>query len=74
MIVGSVTAGGPAASAGMRVGDVIVSVDGTATPTTAALSTLLAELKPGQKVPVVVRHQSGTKATLQVTLATYPGS
>jgi S1-C subfamily serine protease len=53
---------------------VIVSVDGTPTQTTGALSAVLAELKPGQKVPVVVRHQNGTKTTLQVTLATYPGS
>lgn len=74
VIVGSVTAGGAAAKAGVTVGDVIVSVDGTPTPTTGALSSVLAELKPGQKVPVVVRHQSGTKTTLQVTLATYPGS
>jgi S1-C subfamily serine protease len=72
--VGSVTAGGAAAKAGIRVGDVIVSVDGTPTPTTAALSARLAGLKPGQKVPVVVKHQNGTKTTLQVTLATYPGS
>jgi putative serine protease PepD len=74
VIVGSVTAGGPAAKAGITVGDVIVSVDGTPTPTTGALSSLLAELKPGQKVPIVVRHQSGTKTTLQATLGTYPGS
>jgi putative serine protease PepD len=74
VIVGSVTAGGAAANAGMRVGDVIVSVDGRPTPTTGALSSVLAQLKPGQKVPVVVKHQSGTKTTLQVTLATYPGS
>jgi S1-C subfamily serine protease len=72
--VGSVTAGGAAAKAGIRVGDVIVSVDGTPTPTTAALSARLAGLKPGQKVAVVVKHQNGTKTTLQVTLATYPGS
>jgi putative serine protease PepD len=74
VIVGSVAAGGAAANAGIRVGDVIVSVDGTPTSTVGALSTVLAELKPGQKVPVVVRHQTGTKTTLQVTLATYPGS
>jgi putative serine protease PepD len=74
VIVGSVAPGGAAANAGMRVGDVIVSVDGTPTPTTGALSTVLAGLKPGQKVPVVVKHQSGTKTTLQVTVASYPGS
>jgi hypothetical protein len=30
-------------------------------------------LKPGKTVRVVVRHQNGKKATLQVTLGTYPG-
>lgn len=54
----------------MRVGDVIVSVDGIATSTTSALSTVLTGLKPGRKVPVVVKHQGGTKATLRVTLGT----
>jgi putative serine protease PepD len=73
-IIGSVTASGPAAKAGLQAGDVIVSVDGKPTPTTAALSTALAELKPDQNVPVVVQHQNGTKTTIQVTLGTYPGS
>lgn len=73
-IVGSVTAGGAAANAGIQVGDVIVSIDGAPTPTTGALSAVLAELKPGRKVPVVVKDQRGAKTTLQVTLGTYPGS
>jgi S1-C subfamily serine protease len=73
VIVGAVTAGGAAANAGMRVGDVIVSVDVAPTPTLGVLSAVLAELKPGQEVPVVVRHQNGSKATLNVKLGTYPG-
>jgi S1-C subfamily serine protease len=71
--VSSVTAGGPAAKAGMRAGDVIVSVDGKPTPTTGVLAEVLVGLKPGQKVPVVVKSQNGAKTTLQVTLGTYPG-
>ncbi|MDX6599990.1 MAG: hypothetical protein QOE87_3877 [Gaiellales bacterium] len=74
LYVGSVIAGGPAAKAGIRVGDVIVSVDGKPTLTSAALSTVLAGLKPGQKAAIVVLHQNGTRATLQATLGTYPGS
>jgi putative serine protease PepD len=70
--VGSVKAGGPAAKAGLRVGDTIVSVDGQQISTTSVLSAVLAELKPGQSVPVVVKSQRGTKTTLQVTLGTYP--
>jgi S1-C subfamily serine protease len=72
--VGFVSSGGPAAKAGLKVGDVIVSVAGKPTPTTDALSVVLATRKPGQKVPVVVRHQDGRKETLQVTLGEFPGS
>jgi S1-C subfamily serine protease len=71
--VGSVTPGGPAAKAGMKPGDVIMSVAGKPTPTADALSAVLATLKPGQKVPVEIRHQDGKKATLEVTLGQYPG-
>ena len=73
VIVASVTPGGAAAKAGMRVGEMIVSVDGTPTPTIGALSAVLAELKPGQDTRIEVRHQNGVKTTLQVTLGTYPG-
>ena len=71
--VGEVTPGGPAAKAGIHSGDVIVSVTGKPTPMTDVLSAVLATLKPGKTVPVVVRHQNGKKATLQVTLGNYPG-
>jgi len=74
VLVGAVTTGDAAARAGMRVGDVITTVDGTATSTIDALSAVLADLKPGQKVPVVVRHQNGSKATLHVTLGSLPGT
>jgi S1-C subfamily serine protease len=58
----------------MPVGDVIVSVDGNLISTAAELSGVLATLKPGRRVPVVVRTQNDAKMTLQVTLGTYPGS
>jgi S1-C subfamily serine protease len=74
VIVASVTARGPAARAGIRVGDMIVSLHGMPTPTTAELGAVLATLKPRAKVSAVVRHQSGKKATLHVTLGTFPGS
>jgi S1-C subfamily serine protease len=72
--VGSVTPGGPAARAGIHAADLIVSVDRRATPTTASLSAVLAELKPGQRVPVAVTRQNGTRTSVTVTLGTYPGS
>jgi putative serine protease PepD len=74
VIVGAVTRGGAAAKAGIRVGDTIQSVNRRPTPTTEALAAALAELQPGWKVPVVVKHENGAKATLQVTLGSYPGS
>ncbi|MCW2765483.1 MAG: serine protease [Nocardioides sp.] len=74
VIVGTVTPGGAAANAGIRVGDVIVSVAGTPTPTLGELEAALAVLKPGQTVPIVVMRQNGKTATVQLTLGSYPGS
>ena len=71
--IGEVTADTPAAKAGIKVGDVIVSVAGKPTPTSTDLSTVLADLEPGQTVPVGIVHQDGSKATVSVTLGEYPG-
>jgi S1-C subfamily serine protease len=73
-LVGAVTPGGAAGKAGIRAGDTIESVHESPTPTTVALAAVLAELRPGQKVPVVVEHGNGAKAIMQVTLGAYPGS
>jgi putative serine protease PepD len=62
-----VVPGGPAAAAGIQPGDVIVSVDGKETPTSEALGDVLADLKPGDSVPVVVRR-GGAEQELKVTL------
>jgi S1-C subfamily serine protease len=72
--VASVQPGGPAAKAGIRPGDVIVSVDGQPTPTTVELQTVLATLKQGQTVDVDVVRQDGSKATLKVTLGKPPAT
>jgi S1-C subfamily serine protease len=71
--VASVTANGPAANAGIHAADVIVSVDGKPTSTKALLTTVLAGLKPGQKVQVAFNRQIGAATTRLVTLGTYPG-
>ncbi|MBV8395366.1 MAG: PDZ domain-containing protein, partial [Actinobacteria bacterium] len=70
--VAAVSAGGPAAKAGLAVGDVITAVAGQATPTTDTLGTVLAGFSPGKTVTVAVTKQSGAKATLSITLGQYP--
>ena len=69
----SVTAGGPAAKAGIRADDVILYVGGVRTPTTTALAEALATLKPGQKVRVEIQRPDGTKKIVTVTLGQLPG-
>jgi len=72
--VAAVTPGGPAAKAGLRPGDVITAVDGTATPDTQALAAVLASLRPGQRVPVSAVTATGARVTFQLTLGQLPGS
>jgi S1-C subfamily serine protease len=62
-----VVPGGPAATAGIQPGDVIVSVDGQETPSADALGAVLAELEPGDTVPVVVLR-GGNEQEVKVTL------
>jgi putative serine protease PepD len=69
-----VTAGGPAAKAGLAAGDVITSMDGRPTPETSALTAVLAGHAPGQRVPVTVAHARGGTGTATVILGALPGS
>jgi S1-C subfamily serine protease len=73
VVVQRVRPGGPAAKAGIKPGDVIVSVAGQSIPTTDVLSSVLATLRPGQTVPVQILRPSGQLAVVQVTLGTQPG-
>jgi len=63
----SVEAGGPADRAGIEAGDIIVTVAGQPTPSVSVLQGVLAEHKPGDRVPVRVTR-SGTEQTVEVTL------
>lgn len=69
----SVIAGKPAAMAGIKAGDIITSLDGQTVTDTQSLSQILANLKPGQTVSVVVTLTDGSSKTFQVTLGEYPG-
>jgi S1-C subfamily serine protease len=73
VLVDSVQPGGPAAKAGIKPGEVIVSVAGQQTPTTDVLSSVLSTLRPGQTVPVQVLAPNGQLSTVQVTLGSQPG-
>ncbi len=68
----SVANGGPADQAGLRSGDVIVSMDGESTPTLAALEADLAVLKPGTQVTLHVRRNGSTR-NVTATLGSLSG-
>lgn len=68
-----VTPGGPADKAGLRSGDVITAIDGTATPDTETLSVVLAGMRPGQQASVKITKSDGSTDTVKVTLGQLPG-
>ncbi len=74
VLVQGVTAGGPAAKAGLVTGDLITAVNGSQTPTLDDFTSVLSELKPRKKVTVAVTTQAGAHKTLRLTLGTFPGS
>jgi putative serine protease PepD len=71
--LGTVTSGGPAAQAGIKVGDVITAVDGKETRTPDALGAALASEKPGQTVTLGILGQNGSRRSVKVTLGQFPG-
>lgn len=73
VLVAQVTLGGPAATAGIVAGDVILSVGGQSTPDSATLLSVVSKLHPGDKTQVQVQTSSGTKTTLTLTLGQLPG-
>ena len=73
LLVSRVAAGGPAARAGIRAGELVTAVAGTATPDPASLADVLARLRPGQAVAVAVDHPEGAKQTVRVSLGQFPG-
>jgi putative serine protease PepD len=65
---------GPAAKAGLRPGDVITAVNNIPIHRAAELAQVLAQLDPGQAVPVTVTSGQGGSRTVTVTLGQLPGS
>jgi putative serine protease PepD len=73
VLVFEVGSGGPAANAGIKPDELIVSVAGKETPDLTTLAAVLADLSPGQTVPVKIERPDRTSATVQVTLGELPG-
>src|SRR4051794_40532772 len=69
--VAALTAGGPAATGGLQVGDVITSLGGKTVDDSSALSGLVDEHKPGDSVAVQITRKGSTK-TLTIKLGQRP--
>jgi serine protease Do len=65
--------GSPAAVAGIKEGDIITSVNGTAVNQSTSLTSIIDKLSVGQKVPLAV-VRSGKTITVNVTLGAAPTS
>jgi len=71
VIIAGVVRGGPAAKAGIRTGDIVISVDGKPIADTTTMLNAIAQLPPGQKVAIrIVR--GGQEMEVSVTVGTRP--
>ena len=70
--IAQVVSGGPADAAGLAAGDVITSIDGNAVSSASALSSVLGQYNPGDRVSVGYVDAYGASGTVTVTLATGP--
>jgi putative serine protease PepD len=70
-LVASVKAGGPAASGGLKAGDVVTTFDGKKVSGSSGLVAAIADHQPGDQVKLTVKRGSDSK-TLTVTLGTQP--
>jgi S1-C subfamily serine protease len=71
VLITAVLQDGPAAVAGVRPGDVVVSIDGRPVDTPAALLRVVAALQPMKKTRLELRRNNGT-LTLDLTVGERP--
>ena len=71
--VGTVRAGGPAAAAGLKAGDVITAIDGTAILNANELTAAISSHIPGDKLKITVTR-GGTTLSISATLGTRPAT
>jgi len=72
VLVDSVRPDNPAAKAGIRVGDIVLDVDGAAIHDASEILEALADRKKGERASIVVLR-AGKRMTFTVTLDTDPG-
>jgi serine protease Do len=70
-LVSDVTENSPAAKAGLRTGDTVVSVNGTEILEPKDLARRIAQIKPGEPVDLTVMRE-GKQTTLSVEIGTMP--
>lgn len=68
---GAVTIDGPAATAGVQAGDVLVSLDGTTSSRPEDFTALIQTHRPGDRVNLVV-ERDGRQRSFEVTLGNHP--
>jgi len=71
--VQTVVPGEPAAQAGLRAGDVVLTVDGKEVTRDQSLSFIVANIKPGTRVPLQI-IRDGQRSTVQVTVGERPSA
>jgi putative serine protease PepD len=74
VMVASVIARGPSATAGVQAGDLIRAIDGKPAASVDSVALALANDKPGQSVRVELERHDGTTPTVTVKLGQLPGS
>jgi len=73
VLIASVTPNGPAATAGLMAGDVILQIDNTPVTSVQSLGDVLLSKSPGDTVAVTI-NRGGQQMTVNVTLGELPAS
>jgi serine protease DegQ len=72
-LIANVVKGGPAERAGIRPGDLLVSIDGKSVANPSGMLNIVASLAPDASVPVKIRRE-GKEADVPVTIGTRPAA
>lgn len=71
IIIAGVLRGGPAEQAGMKPGDILVSIDNRPATDTTAMVNLIAQIPPGQKITLHILRKS-QPMTIEITVGKRP--